>query len=298
MRLAKGDIVFLSFVYVFLGIVTVVILYPLIYVFSASVSDPSKIVSGEVVLLPKGFSFAMYSRIFNSKNILIGYRNTVLYTVIGTMYNIFMTIIAAYPLSKKDFKGNSVFTFIICFTMLFSGGMIPAYLNIKNLGLLNNPLVMILPGALSATNFIILRNYFMHFVPGEVLESALVDGASQLKTLWSIVLPLSGPILAVLTVYYAVGHWNSYFSALLYLQDDNYMPLQIFLRRILLLGTSDGMTTGSSLQDQIMYEGLKYALIVVAVVPMVALYLATQKHFKKGIMIGAIKGLCKVKMKE
>jgi putative aldouronate transport system permease protein len=289
-RLSKSDIIFLTAVYFFIGLFTLAVLYPLIYVLSASVSNPAKIISGELVLFPKGFSLKLYEKILTNKNIVTGYKNTVFYTVFGTLYNLIMTTCAAYPLSRKDLKGNGFFTFIITFTMLFGGGMIPAFLNLNNLGLINSPLVMILPGAVSVTNFIIMRNYFMHSVPNEVIESAYVDGASQIRTLTSIVLPLSKSILGVLIVYYAVGHWNAYFSAMMYLQDDSLMPLQIFLRRILLLNSMEGMTGGSSLEDQLLFEGMRYALIVVAVVPMLALYMIMQKSFRKGIMIGAIKG--------
>jgi putative aldouronate transport system permease protein len=282
--------VFLFFTYLFITLFTLAVLYPLFYVLSASMSDPAKIVNGEVFLFPKGFTLDAYRRILSNKNIITGYGNTVFYTVVGTLYNLVMTTFAAYPLSRKDLKGNSVITFFITFTMLFGGGMIPTFLNLNNLGLINNRLVMILPGAISVTNFIIMRNYFMHSISNEILEAAYVDGASMLRTLASVVLPLSKPIIGVLTVYYAVGHWNSYFSALIYLSDNDKMPLQIFLRRILLLGSSEGMTTGSSIKDQLLGESMKYGVIVVSMVPMLILYVLTQKSFKKGIMIGSLKG--------
>jgi putative aldouronate transport system permease protein len=282
--------VFLFFTYLFITLFTLAVLYPLFYVLSASMSDPAKIVNGEVFLFPKGFTLDAYRRILTNKNIITGYGNTVFYTVAGTLYNLVMTTFAAYPLSRKDLKGNSVITFFITFTMLFGGGMIPTFLNLNNLGLINNRLVMILPGAISVTNFIIMRNYFMHSISNEILEAAYVDGASMLRTLTSVVLPLSKPIIGVLTVYYAVGHWNSYFSALIYLSDNDKMPLQIFLRRILLLGSSEGMTTGSSIKDQLLGESMKYGVIVVSMVPMLILYVLTQKSFKKGIMIGSLKG--------
>lgn len=286
----NGDKVFLFVVYFFAAVASLAVLYPLIYVVSASFSDPAEIVSGNVILFPKGITLDAYKSIFSNKNILIGYRNTIFYAVVGTGYNLIMTTFAAYPLSKRDLKGNSFFTILITFTMFFGGGMIPTFLNLNSLNLLNTPWVMILPGAISATNFIIMRNYFMSSIPGEILESARVDGASQIKTLINVVLPLSKPIMGVLTVYYMVGHWNTYFSALIYLSDNDLMPLQIFLRRILILGSSEGMTSGSSITDQLLVESMKYAIIVVATLPMLILYLVSQKSFEKGVMIGSLKG--------
>lgn len=168
--------------------------------------------------------------------------------------------------------------------------MIPVYLNLNSLGLLNTPWVMFIPSAISATNFIIMRNYFTHSISAELLEAAHMEGATQLQTLRKIVLPLSTPILGVITIYYMAGHWNAYFSALIYLSDDELMPLQIFLRRILILGGMEGMSTGSSMTDSLIYESLKYAIIVVSTVPMVVAYLLVQKSFKKGIMMGSLKG--------
>lgn len=265
-------------------------LYPLVYVLSASFSDPVALKAGEVILLPKGFNLNAYKYVFESKNILTGYRNTVFYSVVGTFYNMILTICAAYPLSKKDLKGQGFFTVMITFTMFFGGGMIPTFLNLRDLGLLGTPWVMIIPGAISATNFIIMRNYFVHSISGELLEAAHIEGASQLQILWKIVLPLAKPILGVITIYYMAGHWNAYFSAMIYLSKDEMMPLQVFLRRILITGGMDGMSSGSSLQDALIYESLKYAIIVVSTFPMLLAYLVVQKSFKKGIMMGSLKG--------
>lgn len=265
-------------------------LYPLVYVLSASFSDPVALKAGEVILLPKGLNLNAYKYVFESKNILTGYRNTVFYSVVGTFYNMILTICAAYPLSKKDLKGQGFFTVMITFTMFFGGGMIPTFLNLRDLGLLGTPWVMIIPGAISATNFIIMRNYFVHSISGELLEAAHIEGASQLQILWKIVLPLAKPILGVITIYYMAGHWNAYFSAMIYLSKDEMMPLQVFLRRILITGGMDGMSSGSSLQDALIYESLKYAIIVVSTFPMLLAYLVVQKSFKKGIMMGSLKG--------
>lgn len=265
-------------------------LYPLVFVISASFSDPNELIAGNVFLLPKGFNTDAYKYIFQSDTILTGYRNTIFYSVVGTAYNMLLTICAAWPLSRPDLKGRNLLTIMITFTMFFGGGMIPTYLNLNSLGLLNNPLVMFVPAAISATNFIIMRNYFTYSVPAELIEAAHLEGANQLQILRMVVLPVSKSILGVLTIYYMSGHWNSYFSALIYLQDEDLMPLQVFLRRILILGGMEGVSSGSTMTDSIIYESLKYAVIVVSTLPMLIGYLLVQKSFKKGIMMGSLKG--------
>lgn len=264
--------------------------YPLVFVVSASFSDPEALLAGEVVLFPKGFNVNAYKYIFQDKNIMTGYANTIFYSVVGTIYNMILTIFAAYPLSRKDLKGRDLLTVMITFTMFFGGGLIPTYLNLRDLGLLNNRLVMIIPSAISVTNFIIMRNYFTHSVPNELIEAAYMEGASQFQILGKVVLPLSKPILSVLTIYYMAGHWNAYFSAMIYLSEDEMMPLQVFLRRILIIGGMEGMSSGSTMTDNVIYESLKYAIIVVSTLPMILGYLLVQKSFKKGIMMGSLKG--------
>lgn len=271
-------------------ITALVWLYPLVFVVSASFSSPEELLAGNVFLFPKGFNLDAYKYVFQNKDIMTGYRNTIFYSVVGTLYNMILTVCAAYPLSRKDLKGQTFLTVMITFTMFFGGGMIPVYLNLNSLGLLNTPWVMFIPSAISATNFIIMRNYFTHSISGELLEAAHMEGASQLQVLRKIVLPLSTPILGVITIYYMAGHWNAYFSALIYLSDEELMPLQIFLRRILIMGGMEGMSTGSSMTDSLIYESLKYAIIVVSTLPMLIGYLLVQKSFKKGIMMGSLKG--------
>ena len=286
----NSNTVYMAIIYIIAIGAALVWMYPLIYVVSASFSSPDALIAGEVILFPKDFNINAYKFVFKSDNILIGNRNTIFYTVVGTIYNMILTVCAAYPLSKKDLKGQSFFTVMITFTMFFGGGMIPTYLNLRNLGLLNTPWVMIIPGAISATNFIIMRNYFVHSISGELLEAAHIEGASQLQILWKIVLPLAIPILGVITIYYMAGHWNAYFSALIYLSKDELRPLQVFLRDILVLGQMEGMSSGSAMQDNQLYESLKYAIIVVSTLPMLISYLLVQKSFKKGIMMGSLKG--------
>ena len=290
MKSFNSNTVYTIVVYTIAILAALLWLYPLIYVLSASVSDPEALINGEVLLFPKGFNFDAYKYIFQNKQILVGYGNTIFYSVVGTLYNMVLTVFAAYPLSRPDLKGRNLLTFMITFTMFFGGGMIPTYLNLNSLHLLNTRWVMFIPGAISATNFIIMRNYFTHSVPGELIESAHIEGASQLQILSRIVLPLSKPILGVLTIYYMAGHWNAYFSAIIYLSDENLMPLQVFLRRVLIIGGMEGMSSGSTMTDNVIYESLKYAIIVVSTLPMLIGYLVVQKSFKKGIMMGSLKG--------
>lgn len=286
----NSNTIFTFLVYTIAIVAAIIWIYPLVYVVSASFSSPDELLAGNVVLFPKGFNLDAYRYIFANDDIMTGYKNTIFYSVFGTLYNMVLTVCAAYPLSRKGLRGRNVLTMFITFTMLFGGGMIPAYLNLNNLGLLNTRWVMIIPAAISVTNFIIMRNYFIHSVPNELLESAYIEGASQLQMLRKIVLPLSTSILGVLSIYYLAGHWNAYFSALIYLSDDELMPLQIFLRRILILGGMEGMSSGSTMTDSLIYESLKYAIIVVSTVPMLIGYLLVQKSFKKGIMMGSLKG--------
>ena len=286
----NSDTVFNIVVYTIAIAMAIVWMYPLIFVVSASFSAPEALLGGEVVLFPKDFNFSAYKYIFQDSGILTGYRNTIFYSVVGAVYNMLLTICAAYPLSRPDLKGRGGLTVMMTFTMFFGGGMIPTYLNLNSLGMLNTPWVMFVPAAISVTNFIIMRNYFTHSVPGELIEAAYMEGATELQTLTKIVLPLSKPILSVLSIYYMSGHWNAYFSAIIYLSDEKLMPLQVFLRRILIMGGMEGMSTGSTMTDSLIYESLKYGVIVVSTLPMLVGYLLVQKSFKKGIMMGSLKG--------
>lgn len=289
----QKDRLFQWTVNVITAVIAIVTIYPLIYVLSASISNPVHILSGKVWLWPVDLTFNAYSRVFKSANILTGYRNTILYSVGGTLLNVILTIMAAYPLSLPDLKGRNFVTFFITFTMFFSGGMIPSYINVKNLGLLNTPLAVILPGAINATNMLILRNYFINSVPGSLREAASIDGSSPVNTLWKIVLPVSKPILVVITLYYLVAHWNSYFDAMMYLRDTKYFPLQVFLRQILVLSQMGDMAETAGVDDMstvLLYAALKYAIIVVSAAPLLIIYPMVQKFFEKGIMMGSIKG--------
>ncbi|MFD0871491.1 Inner membrane ABC transporter permease protein ycjP [Chlamydia abortus] len=279
--------------YSLLIIISIIVLYPLFFVVIASISSPGAVMRGEVWLWPKDLTWVGYKRVFANKEILMGYWNTILYTVIGTAINLVMTVAAAYPLSRKDFMLRNTFTAMIVFTMFFSGGMIPTYLLIKNLGMLNSFWVMVIPGAVSVWNILIMRTFFQNGIPYEMQEAASIDGCTNMQILTRIVLPLSMPIIAVMILFYSVGHWNSYFTALIYLTDRAKYPLQLFLREILVQGQMQEMLdiSADSLSNSLMdAEAIKYAIVIVANLPILLLYPFLQKYFVKGVMIGAIKG--------
>ncbi|CAH8706310.1 carbohydrate ABC transporter permease [Paenibacillus thiaminolyticus] len=288
-----GDRIFDVVNYVLLTLVMLIVLYPLLFVLSASVSNPETVLRGEMWLIPKQINFDAYAKIFQNKDILLGYGNTILYTLLGTAINLIMTICAAYPLARKDFLGRGLITGMIVFTMFFGGGLIPTYLLIKNLNMLDTLWVMVIPNAVAVWNIIIMRTFFQQSIPGEIQEAAMIDGCSHMQTLLRIVLPLSMPIIAVMVLFYAVGHWNSYFNALIYLSSKDKFPLQLILREILIQSDSGDMiklTSESAVKMKMSVEGLKYAVLVVANLPMLVLYPFLQRYFVKGIMIGALKG--------
>ena len=270
------------------------ILYPLIYILSASFSSGYAVITGKVWLWPVDFSLEGYSTIFKHKLIVSGFRNALIYMISGTCINIVVTILAAYPLSRRDFFGRNFFMFLFVFTMLFNGGLIPSYLLIKNLGMVNTRWVMIVPNALAVWNVIITRTYFQTSIPGELLEAAQLDGCSDFYFLYRIVIPLSTPIIAVITLFYAVGHWNSFFQAFIYLNDPSLFPLQLVLRDILIENqlSSEMISLDPEVlaQKEYLRDLLKYSLIVVASVPVLILYPFIQRYFVKGVMIGSLKG--------
>jgi putative aldouronate transport system permease protein len=292
-REAGVDRLFNMINYTILSIFFLIVLYPLVYIVSASFSSTDAVISGRVWLWPVEPGLKGYKAVFEYKAIWTGFGNSLLYTVVGTVLNVALTIVAAYPLSRKDFVGRNMIMFIFVFTIMFSGGIIPNYLLVKDIGILDTRWAMILPSALSVFNVIITRTYFQATIPNEMLEAAQVDGCTDLKFLWKIVLPLSGPIIAVLGLFYAVGHWNSYFNALLYLKDRSLYPLQLVLRSILIQNQIDPSMVTSE-EDLVARQGLadllKYSLIVVATAPMLLIYPFVQRHFVKGVMIGSIKG--------
>ncbi|TMV53103.1 carbohydrate ABC transporter permease [Paenibacillus mesophilus] len=273
-----------------LTVLLIVVLYPLYFILIASVSDPLDVNGGGVRLFPVGLTTEGYRSILGSGAIWRGYGNTLLYMTVGTAVNVAVTVMGAYPLSRKELLGRNAVMMLITFTMFFSGGLVPTYLLVKSLGLLNSMWAVILPGAVSVWNLIIARTFFQHSIPEELREAAITDGCTDLRFFALVALPLSKAIVAVLVLFYAVGHWNSFFGALIYFRDDSKYPLQLILRNMLIRGDVQEtlnmeLGAGGSAADSI-----KYAAIVVASVPMLALYPFVQKYFVKGVMLGSLKG--------
>ena len=276
-----------------LCIIGIAIAYPLVYVLSSSFSSPSAVMSGKVWLLSVDFSLDGYRAIFKNNQVLIGYRNSLFYMVVGTFINVVMTLLAAYPLSRTDLPGQGPIMLIFTFTMIFSGGMIPTYLVIKDLHMLNTVWSMMIPGAISVNNMIITRTFIRNSIPQEMLEAAKIDGCNDIQYFFHMVLRLSGSVIAVITLYYAIAHWNAYFNAFMYLSDQNLYPLQLFLRDILISNKVDAsmvIVDDVAAAKEGLSELLKYSLIVVAILPVMVIYPFVQKHFVKGVMIGSVKG--------
>ena len=290
---SREDKIFNVIIHIIIATLLIIVAYPLIFVLSSSFSSKEAVTNGLVFLWPVDFSIEGYVTVFQKPDVLIGYRNTIIYTVVGTMLNLVLTMIAAYPLSRKDLPGGKFLTLIFTFTMIFNGGMIPTYMLVKGMGLMNSPLSMIVLGGISAYNLIIARTFIQNSIPGELLEAARIDGCSDFRYFGQIILPLSKSVIAVLTLYYAITHWNAYFNAFLYLNNENYWPLQLFLREILLETQIDAsQILDPELQEakQGMANLLKYSLIVVSTIPVMILYPFIQKHFVSGVMIGSVKG--------
>ncbi|HML49554.1 MAG TPA: carbohydrate ABC transporter permease [Clostridia bacterium] len=287
------DRAFDALVIALLGVLLLAVLYPLYFVVIASLSDPLLVMSGKVIWKTGGATLEAYRLVFRNSLVLSGYRNTLAYTGVGTLLNLLMTVCAAYPLSRGRLRGKQFFLGMMMITMFFSGGMIPSYVMINRMKLLDTFWVMILPNALSVWNVMIMRTFFASSIPRELEEAALVDGADHLRTLRSVILPLSKPILAVMVVFYAVAHWNSYFNGLIYLSSQSKFPLQLVLRAILIQNQMPEemfLDVGDTYSRQLMSETLKYALIVVASIPVLCLYPFAQRFFVQGVMIGSVKG--------
>lgn len=290
---SKDDVIFDVVNYTFLTILVIIVLYPLIYVVSASFSDPSAVGNGELRLLPIRPTLEGYRRIFKDTRIWIGYWNTIIYTVVGTTLNVIMTVLCAYPLSCKNFVGRSFFTKFVIFTMYFSGGMIPMYLLMDKLHLIDTMWAIILPGMIGVHNMVITKNFFENSLPEELKEAAMLDGCSEFKYLLKFVLPLSKAVLAVIAMYYAVGHWNAFFGALIYLTDETKYPLQLVLRSILIeneMASSMMEDLNSVAQQQQYAEMIKYGVVIVSSLPVLCIYPFVQKYFVKGVMAGSVKG--------
>lgn len=289
----RGDRIFDAINVAALCLLLAVILYPLIYVLSCSFSDPLLVVQSKITFLPMQPTLVAYQRVFRNELIMTGYQNTLFYTLLGTALNVAVTTMMAYPLSRHDFAARRPITMLTAFTMLFSGGMIPTFLVVKNLGLIDTVWSLVLSGLVSPWNMFIMKNYFQTSIPTELYEAASIDGADNFHLLQSVVLPLSAPIVAVMVLYYGVAHWNSYFNALLYLRDRTRYPLQLVLRSFFSANDyseQGGAGGDSGMTALLVSETMKYALIVIASGPILCLYPLLQRFFVKGVMLGAIKG--------
>ena len=276
-------------------VLLVIFVWPLWFVVIASFSNPNEVWMGNVVLWPKGFTLVSYETLLEYKRIWVGYGNTLFYTVVGTLVNLVMTVCGAYPLSRKDFIPRHFFMFLFMLTMYFGGGLIPTYLVVSGLGLVDTRWAMIIPGAVSIYNINITRTYFMNSIPASLQEAATLDGANSFQYLMRVVLPLSKPIMAVIGLYYAVGHWNDFYTALIYLYKEDLMPLQSFLRDMLMstkmtLNNLSGLDTATVELKTHLAQTLKYSVIIVSTVPVLCIYPFIQKYFVKGVMVGSVKG--------
>lgn len=292
-RRSRDDLIFDVANTAVLSLATLAVLYPLLYVVSASFSSRLAVMSGRVWLWPVEFSLEGYEAVFINESVITGYLNSTFYAVVGTAVNVTLTIIAAYPLSRRDFKARNILMFVFTFTMIFNGGLIPTYLIVRSFGLINTRTVMIIPNAIGVWHIIVARTYYQSTISTELLDAAKLDGCSDFRFVWHVVVPLSKALTAVLVLFYAVTHWNSFFQAFIYLSREELFPLQIILRDILVMNTIDAnmvVDPEELAAKEGMAELLKYSLIIVASVPVLCLYPFVQKYFVKGVMIGAIKG--------
>ncbi|MDR0635882.1 MAG: carbohydrate ABC transporter permease [Treponema sp.] len=292
-KTTAGDRIFYTLIFIFLTLFFLIVLYPCIFVISASFSSGTAVQSGRVVLLPVDLSLEGYRTVFNTTTVWLGFRNSLFYTVAGTIINIVMTMTTAYCLSRSDVPGRNIFMLMFTFTMFFNGGMIPSYMLIRNLGMLNTPWALLIPGSIGVYNMIIAKTFIQNSIPGEMLDAAKIDGCSDIGYYLRIVLPLSQAIIAVLVLFYGVGHWNAYFNAMIYLNNKSLYPLTIFLRDILMATQIDPSTVSDPEMQMRLAEAaavIKYSLIVVTLVPVIAIYPFVQKYFIKGVMIGSVKG--------
>ena len=288
-RTTTGDRIFTAIITTLVLLFCLVVLYPLLWIVSASFSDPFSFLTGKVILWPVKPTLRMYNMVFNYPLIWKSYLNTVLYTVTGTLISVWLSSFAAYPLSRSDFWGKGFFTLAFMITMFFSGGMIPTFLLVKNLGMLDTIWAIILPGSVSVYNVIVMRTFFKSTIPGELQESAALDGANDIIFFFRIVLPLSKAIMAVMVLFYGVGYWNNWFSSFLYMSSRERYPVQLLLREIVIQGQTK-LIGGGGGDDELIGEGVKYATMVVATVPIMCLYPFLQRYFTQGVMIGSVKG--------
>jgi putative aldouronate transport system permease protein len=286
---SKSERIFLGVVVSILILSIIITLYPFIFVISSSISDPLYVIKQEIWFLPKGFSLKAYATVFENKEIWMSYFNTIWYTVVGAALNIFITVVTAYPLAKKNFSGRKVITLLITFTMFFSGGLIPLFIIVNKLKLYDTRWAIVLPAAASAWNILIAKMFFQS-IPEGLQEAAKIDGCSDIGTLFKVVVPLSMPIIAVIGLFSAVGFWNDYFTPMIFLQNPKYQPLQLYMMQIVINNSPQLLgETARSMQRTSLGPQLKYAIIIISVLPIVCVYPFLQKYFNKGVMIGGIK---------
>ena len=294
-RLSVGDRVMDTAINIIMALLFLVVLYPLIYVVSSSFSSGDAVFNGKVILWPVDFSTFGYEIVLKFPKVWVGYKNTIINTVLGTIMNVFTTTLVAYPLSRKEFQGKGFYMFLFMFTMWFGGGLVPTYILMSNLGLVNNRLAVLLSGLVSISNMVVMRSFFRSSIPADLHDAARVDGISDIGYLVKIVLPLSKAIFSVVTLYYAVAHWNSYFTAMIYLMDPSMLTLQQVLKDLLAqsnpsLEDVQGLTAEEIADMQYSADLMKYSLIVVSSAPILCAYPFVQKYFEKGVMIGSVKG--------
>ena len=294
---SKSDVIFDGVIFVILTFILLIVAYPLYFIIISSFSSPDKVSSGQVVFYPIGFTLEGYKKVFENNQVVTGFINSLIYTTVGTCVNLLLTIPTAYALSRKKFQGRKAVTIFYMITMFISGGMIPTYLVVQKLGLLDSMWALILPGSLSVYNMIVARTFFQQNISEELYEAAELDGCGHGRFFFSIALPLSKAIIAIMVLYYGVGHWNSYFNALLYMQTEDKYPLQLVLRSILVQNSAQlSQTITSAAQQEAMrkqqeaVELMKYSLIIISSIPVLILYPFIQRHFTKGVMIGSVKG--------
>ena len=286
------DRILYTIVYLILGLFTLIVLLPLIHILASSFSSGVAVSTGRVLLWPVDFSLVGYQTVFGHRLILSAYRNTIFYTVAGTLINLAVTLTCAYPLSRKDMPFRRGFMMVFLITMFFSGGLIPTYMIMADINFIDTVWAMLIPGALSVYNMILVRTYFSNSIPNELLEASQNDGCSDMRYFFNIMLPLAKPIVAVVTLYYAVAHWNAYFNGMMYLNNQQLYPLQLVLRQILIANQIDlqDLDIESMIARQGLADLLKYSLIVVSTAPIMCVYPFIQRYFIKGMMIGSVKG--------
>ena len=293
-RLSKGDRIMETTINIVMTLLFLIVLYPMIYVVSSSFSSGQAVNDGKVILWPVDFTTYGYELVLRYPKVWVGYKNTIINTVLGTVMNVFTTTLVAYPLARKEFQGKGFYMFIFMFTMWFGGGLVPTYVLMSDLGLVNNRLAVLLTGLVSISNMVVMRSFFRSSIPGDLHDAARVDGISDIGYLVKIVLPLSKAIFSVVTLYYAVAHWNSYFSAMIYLRDPSMLTLQQVLKELMdQANPSMSDMTGTSEDAAALQEAanlMKYSLIVVSAAPILCAYPFVQKYFEKGVMIGSVKG--------